>query len=261
MLLVNVRSAFLWCFVVGLGILAPSYAAFAQAPGSAKDPFYVHAKDRAFSETPVPCGIILTGNPELSASTSSNFNFAVDGYYDCWQLGFHKDDYGNVARLQLRSLGRDEASGFYVEYGSGTGNIDATSAANTQGDKTTTVTGVTYALSLIGAGVDYMIGFGGKGVRFEYALNVGVGQASGSITEKDGTVDDGGNVYVHGTIGVGARIPISTMALTLMVNYFISYMPAFTPGTFGAESSTGDKVHTTNSGFAITARYAFNFNG
>ena len=255
MLLVNIRSVFLWCLIVGMGILVPTYKANAQAPGSPKDPFYVHLKDRAYSETPVPCGIIVGLNPELSASVKSRFNYSVDGYYDAWQLGYHSEDYGNVVKLQLRSLGRDEASGFYIEYGSGNSYIDSSSSLE-DGGNSTVATNATYSVGLIGAGVNYMIGFGGKGVRFEYLLDVGVGQASGTLAGSDA-----GGVYVHGAIGAGARIPISTMALSLIINYYISYMPAFTPRLLGASSSDGDKVHSTNSGFAITARYAFNFNG
>ena len=228
--------------MIGLGSLASLPSVRAQAPNSPKDPFNVVKNiDRLTAETPVPWGIIVGGQAVvLTAGGSTPIGVSADVYYDTWELGFHMEPYGDMIRATIRPMGRDAHGGLYVEYGFGSHSIRSINEHyNSQIEQYITDTITTdYSLMLLGGGYEYVGGYSGKGTTMGFLAGLSFGEWATSPTSSKG----GG--YVKFTTGVGVRIPISTMALTVGVN-FIAWD--------GSDLGGG-------SGLALALRYAFNYN-
>lgn len=209
---------------------------FAQEPNSGKDPYGTDLSKRQTAGAPVPYGFDLGTRYAFSAKTKEGsapgFTIGGDAYYDAWQLGYHVEDYGNVVRLAMRTMGRENWTGWFVETGSG--SID-------------TGHGISYPYSLIGAGFQYSMLARVQGVSGGFTMTIATGGATGSGNINGSSWTLGSGLYFSGAFTYLIRIPINTMALTIGAQAFGLFRPSL------------DDSPNTGFGFGITGNYAFNF--
>jgi hypothetical protein len=222
-------------FCVAVTIL-PQSAPRAQAPNSAKDPYILKPIDLPSAETPTPFGFVFGARPAF-AGGSPPFNYFGDAFYDCWSVGYHSTDYGKALRIGLRSLGREDADGWFLEYGSGNTSFDST--INDQNGEDSIHKTINTNYNFIGLGIYYNVGYKGKGVTTGFGLQAVAGSVIGGSS----------GFYIGPSVSYGVRIPVGTMALTLEAVLFGTFM----------DIPSGDP--TGSGGIGITAKYGFNFNG
>lgn len=224
-----------YLFVILL-VAAPLSASRAQAPNSPKDPYNIEVDRRVTAGTPVPYGIILDARlPYVISFTrdpSPGITGGADFYYDAWQIGVHKTDYGFVGRLGGRTVARDWWGGWYVEFGAGNAGTSDSS----------------YPSTLYGGGYHNAWLFG-KGVMYGPEFTFAAGGSSGS-----GWSDS----YIYFTLGMDIRIPIGTSALQLNPTFFAGTRPYVTVGVYDGRAYLDSKSNGY-SGISLIARWGFNF--
>jgi hypothetical protein len=188
-----------------------------------------------------PYGLIVGGRlplayvtpDESSGSINKITAIDIDAYYDTYQAGYHKKDYGNMFSLMFRTTGRDVYTGWYLEVGKSTLNV--------LGRESQIIVGV--SRSVFGAGIRGNIVYPNNPIFWSnYDVSVG------STNSDSGTV-----LYAYGQFGFGLRIPIATTALTAGVNVYTGFIPANRIFV----GSTSDISGIAGVGFI--ASYALNF--
>jgi hypothetical protein len=221
-------------FCASVAIL-PQSALRAQAPNSAKDPYILKPIDLPSAETPAPFGFVFGARPALAAGDAP-FNYFGDAFYDCWSVGYHSTDYGKTLRIGLRSLGREDAGGWFLEYGSRNTTFDSTINDQDGVDSASKTVNTNY--NFVGFGIYYNSGYTGKGVT----TGLGLQATAGDV------ISGSSGFYIGTSVSYGVRIPVGTMALTLEGVLFGTFMdiPSGNP--------------TGSGGIGINAKYGFNFN-
>lgn len=198
--------------------LFSSSCIFAQTDDSNRDPLLLPRDERVTASLPVTWGIIVDVLPPLKAVNSDGqdytaaLRYGVMAYYDTWQLGYSRKQYGSVFSLTARNVSRDAYYGWYVEAGN-TANL-ALSSLNEEENR---FMGINKKYELSGA----LYGLGG-------VIKTGLSESARIAFLVDGSIDyinyDGDGYFIGGNVdlGIGMRVPINTFAFTIGVNLFVS---------------------------------------
>lgn len=205
-------------------------------------------KRRPDAEMPLNVGIVtgLTepiSIPYLEQSTIKkperyrNTRFEVGAYIDTWQAGFAHKDYGDMFSFGTRTVGRDIASGLYLELGSKSFEDTVTS----------------WSISSWGIG-----GYGSttsinNRVAMMYAYDWEV--AFLSYAGSDSTTEDDEDSFYFGTrISLGPRLPLGPVALHLLGQLSLSI---FNSDYIFSGVNFSNDIEVVAS-FSLTARLFFN---
>jgi hypothetical protein len=188
--------------IVMIAICTPGATLQAQDADPDADPFTVEQIDRYRAELPTPFGAIVTKGwtvVKYAARTADiRPRLGVDLYYDTWQLGLNRREYGDFVSLYNRTSGRDAYIGWFIEVGS----IEKEDRRDTQNVSIGMVT-------QYGLGVEGGFGFAEHVVgTFNYRLAVGL------------------TGYALIEIGGGLRIPVDVHGIRIGVKAFGGLSPS-----------------------------------
>lgn len=181
-------------FVLALLFSSPSL--LAQDP---KDPFDTEPIEWERADLPLPYGVVantdvfMWGDHDTLADPL--ISFGVDFYYDTWQLGVHREQWGNVIRLMTRTVGRDFVNyGFWVEYGVHTRDVYEP-LPNFFGNGPEKRLAGSETMTALGAGYRYGLGYSPHtSLTLAFELS-------------------GGTTHGRGALPLGFRIPFESYAI------------------------------------------------
>lgn len=206
-----------------------------------EDPLAVEPIDRYKASLPTPYGFVASAANFVygyqTDDADAKLRIGIDAYYDTWQVGFHREQYGNVFRLMTRSVGRDFASyGFFALAGWRSQDILIDGGYDSE-DKPIIINQGSRAKSVYGAGFRYGSGYSGR-LSFIWGFETFLTTAG-----------------IGMELPLGLRIPMNQHAVQ------ISVIPSLMAYAVDKPASSEEDENEDTAGiigFWLSAKYAFN---
>jgi hypothetical protein len=202
------------------------------------DPYELEPAERASASSPLTFGVILEAVRPTSLDEQFNGRWfgSVSLYYDAWQIGLARAEYGDMFRLTFRSVGHDVFFGWFVEVG----KVELDTLRS--GVDTPTLFGLGVHGRIITRGtVDWFSYYGG-GAGYSNEVDIQSGTSDQSV---DGTY------YVYVFARGGFRLKLRPVAA--------SFFAEARTGMYPVPGQALPTVESLNISFTIGTTMALNF--